>query len=95
MYLDIYTCTCHGIYHDMYLTISYNQQDCVCLVAQYLHGQKTADQFNVNTDMDLSGEAGPSVVCKATAFLQLYCCSSRAAGAKSKHTELSLVFKYI
>ncbi len=32
--------------------------DCVCLVALYPCGQKTADQFNCKADMDLSGE-GP------------------------------------
>jgi hypothetical protein len=40
-----------------------------------------------------SGEAGPSVVCKATTFLHQFSCSSRAAGAKSKaHWALACFF---
>jgi hypothetical protein len=60
-------------------------------VAQYPYSPRTADQFNVKTDMDLSGEgllwyAWPQLFfnCTVAPVRQLEC--------KARQTELSLVF---
>jgi hypothetical protein len=60
-------------------------------VAPYPYGPRTADQFNVKTDMDLSREgllwyAQPQLFfnCTVAPIGQLEC--------KARHTELSLVF---
>jgi hypothetical protein len=78
-------------YISRYQFFSHNRQDCVCLVAPYPYGPRTADQFNVKTDMDLSGEgllwyARPQLFfnCTVAPVGQLEC--------KARHTELSLVF---
>ncbi len=77
----------------MYLIISYNRQDCVCLVAQYQYCPKTADQFNVKTDMDLrlSGE-GLLWYARPQLFFHSTVAPVGQLEFKARHTELLLVF---
>ena len=64
VYTMIYTIVFTMIYTIVYITLWYiswyvpdvspNLQDCVCLVAPYPYNPKTADQFDVKKDMDIS-----------------------------------------
>jgi hypothetical protein len=80
----------------MYLIISYDLQDCVCLVASYQYGPKTADQFNVKTNMDLSGESafkqGLQWYARSQFFFTCTVAPVVQLEQKARHTELSLVF---
>ena len=70
----------------MYLIFSHNRHDCV----RYgLPGGPVSIRSKDSRPVQCQNRHGsqwrrPSVVCSATAFLQLYCCSRRAAGVKSK-----------
>ena len=75
----------------MYLIFPYNWQDCVCLVAPYPYGPSTKDQFNVKTDMDLSGD-GLLWYARPQLFFNCTVAPVGQLARKARHTELSLVF---
>ena len=68
-----------------------NRQDCVCLVAPYPYNPKTADQFDVKKDMDLSGE-GLLWYARPQLFFNCTVAPVGRLQQKERHTELSLVF---
>jgi hypothetical protein len=79
----------------MYLIFSYNQQDCVCLVAPYPSSPGTADHFDVKTDimMDLSGELeGLLWYARPQLFFNCTVAPVGQLERKARHTELSFVF---
>ena len=66
-------------------------QDCVCLVAPQPYNLSPVEDFDFNTDMDLTGGG---LLWNARLWLFLHCtmCPTGSLGRQSQHKELVLVF---
>ena len=81
----------NNIVYNMLLSLTLLWQDCVCLIAPYPNNPKTADQFDFQTDMDLSGTG---LLWYARPQLFFNCTVARTGHLRdtASHKQLALVF---